>query len=411
MRLLEAATGAVELVTVAPLDARSRAEEVLPAARLAGDWAAVSVAERAFGLAALHLNDLDLALTRLRASVLAGGRSGVARYAGEARMSLASALTLRGRPRQAFRELDAALRDLDGVAAARALTQRSAIQQELGRVDEALDDLRRALPVLHRARDAQWEARALSNRGLLQVRRHALGQAEADLLAALALCEQHGFALSAAYAQHNLGYVKAERGDVPAALHQFGLAEASYRRLGLGSEVGALLLDRAKLLLSVGLLDEARAAAEAAVRAYERQHRDVHRPEAELVLATVAVVAGDSGAALLAAERALVELRRLGRRQWLPLARYARLQALVAADPAGVRPGEARRVADSLQRAGWEVPALDARILAGRLALGRNQRVAARRDLELAGRARQAGPAEVRARAWHSEAMLRLAAG
>ncbi len=411
MGLEQSASEALRLVTVSPMDARTLAGDVLKAARGGGNWGAVSVAERALGLVALHRNDLDLAISRLRASVAAGRRAGAPRYVGEARGSLASALVLRGRPSGAFREIESALRDLDGLAAARALTQRSAILQEMGRVDEALEDLRRALPTLRRSGDVQSVARTLCNRSLLLVRRHALAQAEADLLAARELCERHGLELSGVYVEQNLGYVKAQRGDVPAALHQYGLAEAGYRKLGLGLEVGTLLVDRAKLLLSVRLIREARAAAEAAVSAYERQHRDVHLPEAELVLSTVAVVEGDSATALLAAERALTELRRLGRREWLPLARYARLQALVADNPTGVRPTDARRIAEGLRSAGWTVPALEARILAGQLALQRGQHAAARRDLKLAGRARSSGPAEVRVRAWLSEAVLRRADG
>ncbi len=309
MGLEESAQAAFQLAPVSPLEARRLATEVGYAARTAGDWGAVSVAERALGLAALHLNELDLAVSRLRAAVAAGGRAGPPRYAAEARGTLASALVRRGRPAAAFREIDAALRDLDGVAAARALTQRSAILQELGRVDEALEDLRQALPTLRRARDVHSVIRVLSNRSLLLVRRHALAHAEADLVLAADLCREHGLEMWGVYVEQNLGYVKAQRGDVPSALHHFGLAEAGYRKLGFDAEEGSLLVDRARLLLSVRLIREARASAEAAVRAFETQHRQVHLPEAELMLSTVAVVEGDAATALLSGERCLAAVR------------------------------------------------------------------------------------------------------
>src|SRR5205823_5730119 len=172
--------------------------------------------------------------------------------------------------------------------------------------------------------------------------KRAFADAEADLLAARDLCEQHKLAMSRVYVEQNLGDLKAQRGDVPAALHHFGLAEEGYRRLDM--EVGALLVDRAKLLLSVRLVREARTAAEAAVSAYERQKRQIHLPEAQLVLSMAALVEGDHATALVAAERACGNLRRLGRREWLPLAELARLQALVAGGGASVSPVQVRRV-------------------------------------------------------------------
>ncbi|WP_433796987.1 CHAT domain-containing protein [Actinoplanes sp. CA-252034] len=80
-------------------------------------------------------------------------------------------------------------------------------------------------------------------------------------------------------------------------------------------------------------------------------------------------------------------------------------------DPGSVTPAQARRCADDLARAGWAVPALEARVMAGRLALDRGRRTEARADLMRASRARSAGPAEARARAWTAEAMLRRADG
>jgi len=409
MGLEPSASEALRLAAVAPATARDLGAAALAAACAAEDWEQASVAYRALGVAAMQLNELDTAIEHLRASVRSGQRAGSRHRVGEARMSLASALVLRGRPRRAFREIEAALQDLDGVAAARAVTQRAAILQEVGRVDEALEDLRRALPVLRRAGDAQWATRALSNRSLLYVGKRAFAHAEADLEAARRLSEQHGLTLPGIYAEQNLGTVKARRGDVPAALRHLKQAEEGYRSLGL--EVGEMLVDRAELLLSVRLVREARATAEAAEATYERQKRQIHLPEAQLLVSTAALVEGDHRAALAAAERAARNLARLGRREWQPLARHARIQALVAADPGSVTPGELRRVADSLQAAGWVVPALDARIQAGKLALGRGQRAQARRDLALAARARRSGPADARTRAWLAEAMLRRADG
>src|SRR3954470_20716654 len=98
--------------------------------------------ERALGIAAMNLSEIEAALTHLRAAVEAGRRAGSRHAVGEARMSLASALVLHGQSRQALREMESALPDLEGVQAVRARVQQAAILQELGRNDAALDELR-----------------------------------------------------------------------------------------------------------------------------------------------------------------------------------------------------------------------------------------------------------------------------
>ena len=392
-----------------PAGARMMGEFVLGPARRQRAWDVVCTAERALGVAAMTLSEIDEAIAHLRAAVVAGRRAGSSNRVGEARMSLASALVLRGLPGKAAREIEAAARDLSGVGAARAHVQRAAILQELGRDGEALDELRRALPNLRRAGDAEWAARALSNRSLLHVRRRAFGAAEADLVEARRLCVEHGLELPAGYAEQNLGFVKAQRGDVPASLRLIDAAAERYRRFGLVE--ASLLLDRAAVLLSVRLVDEARTAAEAAVDAYIEQRRDVHVPEALLMLSTVALLQGDTSTAMSSAADAVRGFRRLGHAHSVALAKYARMQALVAADPARVSHSQLARIADELDVAGWTVPALEARVMSGRVALERGHRAAARRHLSLASKARRVGPADARARAWLAEAMLRRADG
>ncbi|PWK45254.1 CHAT domain-containing protein [Actinoplanes xinjiangensis] len=402
------AAEALRLAAVEPARARHLAHAADQAARAGGDPIARCVAQRALGVAAMQLRDLDEAVTRLRASVAIARRAGATALAGEARTSLASALALSGATGSAFRQIGTALRELHGVPAARARVQQSAILQELGRVDEALAAVRPALRVLRRAGDVQWEVRALNNRSLLHLERRAFAAAETDLLTAVDLCTRHGLDLPRAYAEQNLGCLRASRGEVPAALACFDRAEEHYRRHGL--RVGSLLMDRARLLLSVRLVGEARATAQAAVDAYAEQKR-INLPEARLLLSTVALVEGDLPVAEEAARQAAREFHRAARRELLALARHARLQVRIVRDPGSVTPAQARRSAEDLARAGWLVPALEARVMAGRLALDRGRCGEARADLIPAGRARTTGPAEARARAWLAEAMLRRADG
>lgn len=416
------AAEALRLATVRPQQAEARARRAEQGGLAGRDWSTVSVARRASGVAALQLRRHDVAVLRLRGAIEAGRKATDPRLVGEAQMSLASALVLRGAPVRAYAAIDSALRQLTGLSAARARVQRSAISQELGRVDDALDDLRLALPVLRRHRDVEWEARALSNRSLILAARRLFAAAEADLTRAHDLCAEHDLALADAYVQQNLGCVHAGRGDVPAALKHFDAAAAHYEELGL-EVVGSLLVDRANLLLSVRLVAEARATAEAAVAAFAAQRRTMNVPEALLLLSTTALLDNDLETATSAAATAARAFARLGRREWLALARYAQLQAAVAATNLGstdprstgtaltVSSRRARASATELERAGWILPALEARVLAGRLALQGGQPEAARSDLAVAARARRAGPADVRARAWLAEALLREADG
>ena len=72
----------------------------------------------------------------------------------------------------------------------------------------------------------------------------------------------------------------------------------------------------------------------------------------------------------------------------------------------------ARRAIKALDAAGWGVEALDARLIAGRAALELGRPRLGRRQLELAAAARNAvHPVQVRTRAWHAAALLRLSHG
>lgn len=382
---------------------------VVVPARRAGAWDVVATAERALGVAALNRSDLDEAVRRLTSSVQAARRAESRRATGEARMSLAAAFVLRGTSSRALHEIGAAVDELDGVYAARARVQQAAIMQELGRQDDALRTLRGALPVLRRTDDAEWAARALSNRSLIHLDRRAFSAAEADLVEALRHCDARGLELPAAYAEQNLGCLAAQRGQVPAALRHFDRARQRYEEYGIVEP--SLLVDRALALMSVRLLDEARTAAEEAVAAYRSQRRRVNLPDAQLLVATVALLQGDPQTAATQARAAADGFHRRGRSGHEALARYAAVQAGVATGRRGAGPARIAQIADELAAAGWSVQALDARVLAGRRALDLGRRAEARRHLADASRARSTGPAEMRARAWLAEALLRSADG
>ena len=413
---------ALRLATISPSQAERVGRSAERLARRQQDWDTVGNARRARGMAALQLRQLDAASDHLQSAIDAADHAGDQTLSGQARMTLASVLVLRGFPDQGFAALREALSRLSGVEAARARMQRASMLCELGRFDEALNDLRLALPAMRRAGDAPAEVRILSNRSMIHNVRRQFQAAEADLRRAQKICEGNSLDLYGAYIDQNLGCVLADRGDVPAALQQFELAAARYQTLGM--DVGSLHLDQSKVLLSVRLVAEARASAEEAEKVFMAQHRKVNVPEARLLLSTTALLQKDYPTAISAAEAAARGFDRLGRTEWLTLASYAVVQARVALAQADDDPttptakrrrttliGRLRTSAEGLEQAGWIVPALDARILAARLALDAGVPAIAREELALAARARRSGPADVRSRAWLAEALLRDSEG
>jgi len=408
--IADQAREALRLAEADPGRSAALASAVAERARAVHDVEATAIAERALGLAALHTDDLDTAMRHLRAAIALSRRARSPRLAAEARMTLAYVLNGRGWPRQALREINAAVVELDGVERARAEAQRGAILQLLGRLDEALISFRESLPVLRRFGDRLWEQRVLSNRGVVYGYRNEFAAAEKDLREAAALCEQLDLGLSVGFVQQNLGWISTQRGDVPAALDYLDLAEQRFR--DLGSRLGFVLADRSELLLSVRLVSEALQAGEQAVREFEHEGQRIALPEARLLLARAAGLAGDNAGAVEQARRAVAEFTRQQRPHWAALARFVLLSSrLGGSERPRVAVRQMARAADALTVTGWSGAALEARLLAGQLAIDRGWQSEGSRILEQASAARRRGPALLRSRAWHAEALLRLAKG
>ncbi|MBB2947831.1 tetratricopeptide (TPR) repeat protein [Actinoplanes lutulentus] len=398
---------ALRLADSEPQRAASLGAAVLRTARAERNPEAAAVAERAIGLAAMHVADLDVALRHLRSAIRWAGRAGSALLAAEARMTLAFVLNRRGRSRAALREIDTALLDLTGVPHARAEAQRGAIMHQLGRFDDALASYRSSLPALRKGDDHLWTLRVLLNRGLLQGHRQDFAAAQADLDEAMDLSARLELKMFAAFVHQNLAEVHALRGDVPAALHHLGQAENLVPELNF--KTGPLLADRSRLLLSVRLTAEAREAAEQAITAFEAEHRRSDIPEVRLVLARAAVLDGDTTTALTQARLAGREFARQGRRQWSTAARLMVLSCRAAlGHPPAVRLNEVEQLIPALEAAGWPAVALEARLLAARLARERGHHDRSHRLLRPGAALRRRGTAVLRARGWYAEAQLRL---
>lgn len=403
--LLEAALASLRLAEADPRRSLTVAGDVARRARRDGDLEAASVAERARGVAALHLQGTAEATRHLRLAVALGQRADRPAAVTEARLRLAAVLNLAGRPRAALRQIDSALAELTGLEQSRAWAQRGAIELQLDHLERAAGDLERAVPGLRSAGDPMWLKRALANRGLVHARRGRFAAAEADLREALRLNQELGIELSVAFVEQNLGWVHTLAGDVPRALERLDRAEEALRRLG--AQVGFLLDDRARLLLSVGLVAEATVAAQEAVLALQRERQTVAVPDARLILARAALLDADPEKAALEAGRAAKDLRRLGRTESAAQARLVMATALFDTGLASrIRLPALRTVAEELERQGWLAESVQARMLVAELESRRGVGDRGRQQLADAARRRGRSPAAVRALAWQAAARL-----
>jgi tetratricopeptide (TPR) repeat protein len=368
------------------------------------------VAHRTVGLVARETGRLSAARHRLRRAIAVAEAGKLDTRATEARLSLVLALLQGGYPDAALIELDRAAERAPRELRGQVLVQRALVHIRVGRFEEALDDSRRALPLLRRAGDRLNEARLLSNRGVLHAYRSELALAETDLNKALHLYRLLEGQIAAAQVLHNLGYVSALKGDVPAALRRYDQAALQFSERGLSAP--ALSIDRAELLLSARLLPEARLQIEIGVASLERAGSSLDLAEARLLLSQVALAEGDlivSGSAARTARRLLV---RQGRSRWAALARFVEAQSRWAAGTAQARiPAEAGALAEVLRKEEWLLPSLECRLIGARAALQTGDMATVGSLVAGIERRMRSGPAAQRVRGWYGEALGRLAIG
>ncbi len=382
---------ALAAVMADPKRAQALASELQAKAQAEGDAATEAIAVRVLGLAARELQDAALAARRLRLSVDIAQRAGLNALAAESRMSLALVLDDLGRPKLAIREIDLALTALRGLPLARARMQRGILLRRVGREAEALEAYGAALGSFRRHKDVLWQARVLTNRGVLLAYRGGLSQARADLLHAQQLYSGLGLTSAVAQVQHNLGFVAVQGGDLVSALDWYDRADTHFQRSG--GRPAVAIIDRAELLLAARLLQEARQTAEEAVQAAADARLGSLLPQARLLLAQAALAAGDRAAAHDAASRARRAFQRQQRHRWAVHARYLELRSGAKDHPAALR-----EVASALDDAGWAEQALEARLYLA--SLGDAQALDALQDAPA-----RSGPARVRVRAWHGRAL------
>lgn len=364
---------------------------------------------RALGLIAYARGDVDAAIGHLTAAVTAANRHGQSRQAAEAHMSLAAARYLAGDSAAALRALDRAAARLDGVAGGRVAAQRGMVLAFMGRFDEAAACYQAALVPLQRHDDRLWLYRVRCNRGVLRAWQGHLAAAQEDFRTAERLATDLGQPGAVADARHGLGWLASLRSDVPTALAEYDAAERILDDAGLYA--ARMRTNRAEVLLAAGLGGEARREAAVAVAVQERRRMAADLAETRLVAAQAALADGDDSAAMVAANLAAKAFARQRRASWAAVADHTALLAESRrGPPTRTLLRRAQRTVMALEAAGWTARAIEARVLAGRVALQLGDRDAARQVLRRVNPSRVV-TADARARAWHATALLRLADG
>ncbi|MFG2796262.1 CHAT domain-containing protein [Streptomyces pseudovenezuelae] len=395
------------MVFAAPNQALARAEEVLgsdPSPLHA------SVAHQVIGIWQRDWGDLRLALDHLRRARDLGARSESTDREADALAALGVALVHAGRTRQGLESLERGVAVSSGHTRAQVLFRRAYASWVLGHHRAALEDVRRAVPVLRQAGDVIWTARALTLRATVHLALGAVERADADFTAAEALWDTTGQEHDKADAVESRGLAAYRSGDIPAALRL--LDEAQERYAKLGTPTFMLTVRRCEVLMAAGLAPEALAEADAAIKVLDGIGGQSTR-KAELLLAAARAArhAGDAHTAIARADMAVRLFAGQRRTWWETHARLVLIEARVAAGRGSGRlVADAAAVADRL--ASFGAPAApEASLLAGRIALGLGWRDDARRHLEVAARSRHSGPPLARMTGWAARALWARAAG
>ncbi|MFH8933383.1 CHAT domain-containing protein [Streptomyces griseosporeus] len=395
------------MVFAAPGDALARAEALLAAGP---PPLHASVAHQVIGIWQRDWGDLRIALHHLRRARDLAARADSAEREGDVLGTLGVALVHAGRTRQGLAAFERGVVRTTGHTRARVLFRRAYAWWVLGHHREALEDVRRAIPVLRQENDVIWTARALTLRATVHLALGAVDRAEADFTAAEALWDTTGQEHDKADAVESRGLAAFRSGDIPAALRL--LAEAEQRYARLGTPTFMLDIRRCEVLMAAGLAPEALAEADAAIGELDGiGGQSTRKAELLLTAARAARLAGDPHTATARAAVA-VRLFAAQRRTWWET--HARLVLIEARHAAGRASGrlvaDAAAVAGKLAASGAPA-APEAWLLAGRIALDLGRTADAERHLARAARSRRSGPPLARLTGWAAQALRARAAG
>jgi tetratricopeptide (TPR) repeat protein len=362
----------------------SEADRLVAEARASDDLAALVPALRAAAWARRYRLAHGEALTLLDEAVRLARRAGLARGLGDV-------LVTRGAVRHELGDVTGAARDFARASdligpdmRAELSSQRGALAQNAGRLAEAAAWYHDVLGAPDSPDDVR--AKAANNLGMLEAQ---CGRVDAALswldVAAVAAAKASRYVAAVAETR---AWVTVQAGRLSEGVSLF---EEAARLAQPGLPLAELHAEYADALLELRLLPEAAEQARLAVEEFDVQGVELMAAEARLRLARIALLRKDTDAAGDAAEDAAAHLRRQRRPVWAARASLIAVAArLEAGLPASRDLGTARRAATALERAGMPSAAVEAHLVAGRVAALRgspNQAVVAwQRAFELSRR-------------------------
>jgi len=209
-----------------------------------------------------------------------------------------------------------------------------------GRAAAAIKQLDGAVQLIDDAEPAD-QCKILINRGEAHDQLGDIQEAIDDFTHALVLCNHYGFAELAFAARHNLGYMHYLAGNLPRSLELMPTVEQApsdhYK--------GVVGIDRSRVLLSAGLVADADKTLVDASAALERTELLTLLAEAELTRADVALLAGNYRLAQKVSRAAVARLLQTNNRRAIALGELVMLRADAEA---GIRGDKLVRTADRL---------------------------------------------------------------
>ena len=286
-------------------------------------------------------------------------------------VSLALVVAFQGELENALQILDVSEPGLPEGVRGRLRGQRALILYQRGDFAASLEQYETALELLAASGDALGELRGHLNLGALLSYLGRLDDAQAHLEQALSQAEQLDQTMLHGVVEQNLAHVAGLVGDLPRAFESFERAASRFERHGYeGPFTHSLRLDHARALLQANLLGEAVQLADSAVTESEETEGGLDLAESLLVAAEAHLAAGDTGESEALAERSEDEFLRSGRPAWAALARSVLLRIRGVDGPTPDLAEEIEANAAELERAGYRMQAVRARLFAAELRIG-----------------------------------------
>ena len=369
-----------------------RAAALVAQARASGPVEALVVALRAHAEAERLAPRNAAAKALLDEAVRLAARHGLDRRLGELLVTRVAVQQELGHLTAAQHDADRAANLLPAAELAQLLFQQAALWQNTGRLADAATHYRRLLA--DPACPAVVRAKAGNNLAHLESELGHDAVALAVLEAAERIAVEAG-ATVVAYLAQTRAFVEVQSGRLAESLAHFEQAHRLFGAAGL--PLGGHYLEYSDALAGLCLHPEALAAALRGVGELPEHEVSLMAAEGQLRVARLALRKGDGAAAGIAVEHASMLFRRQRRPGWA--ARTAlvahEVQAL-AGPPTGAELRTLRRRAGDLERAGLRSDAVQAHLLAGRLASSTGRRDAARRSLHAAVELSRGAPVLVR---------------